>query len=55
MQRKEELLGLGYSFGKTGFNNETYKSLGTIRVETKVCYVAYLDPASYYVIMDKHR
>ena len=28
---------------------------GTIRVETKVCYMAYLDPKNYEFVMNKHK
>ena len=55
MQKEDELKGLGYSFGHTGFNNESQKALGTIRVETMLVYAAYLDPPSLYAIMHKHR
>ena len=30
-------------------------ALNTIRVESKLCLLAYLDPASVFFIMEKHR
>ena len=55
MTPEEDLLGIGYSFGFTGFNNETQKASGTIRVETKQCLMAYLSPGNLYIVMKKHR
>ena len=55
MTKEEDLLGVGYSFGFTGFNNDKQKAIGTMRVETKLCYLAYLDPANYYLVMNKHK
>lgn len=55
MTMEQDLLGIGYSFGSTCFNNETQKSNGTIRVETKQCMLAYLSAPDLYVVMEKHR
>ena len=55
MTREEDLLGIGYSFGFTGFNADIQKAIGTIRVETKQCILAYLPPGDLYYIMEKHK
>ena len=46
---------MGYSFGSTAFNEENQKSIGTIRVETKQCYVAYIAPGALYHLMAKQK
>ena len=48
-------LGLGFSFGCIAFNHEKQKAFGTIRVESKKCHLAYLDPASMYLLMNKQK
>ena len=55
LRQENDLLSLGYSFGRTGFNNVVHNAIGTIRVETKSCQLAYLEPSSLYAIMHKHK
>ena len=55
MTMEEELLGIGYSFGCTGFENDVQKSRDTIRVETKQCILAYMGPKDLYAVMGKHK
>ena len=44
LKKQKDLLQLGYAFGQTGYNNEKTNAKGTIRVETKLCQLAYLNP-----------
>ena len=55
MTKEEELLGIGYSFGFTGFNHDVQKAIGTTRVETKQCLLAHLPPGDLYYVMEKHK
>ena len=55
LTKEQDLLSLGYSFGRTGFNNVVQNAVGTIRVETKSCQLAYIEPQSLYAIMHKHK
>lgn len=55
LAKEEELLGIGYSFGFTGFNQDVQKAAGTVRVETKQCLLAHLPPGDLYYVMEKHK
>ena len=49
---------MGYSFGDTDIAQKVEDAAlaeATIRVESKVCHFAYLDPASVLFVMEKHR
>lgn len=52
---QNDLLGTGYSFGATGYPLEVQKSQGSIRCETKMCYLATLTPSNLYVVMSKQK
>ena len=57
MKKEEKLLSMGCSFGDTDLHQkveDAQKSQHTIRVETKICHFAYLDPGSLLYIMTRH-
>ena len=55
MQKRKDLVGIGYSFGKLHFNEERVNAIETVRVETKKCYLAYLAPEHLQFLMNKQK
>ena len=55
LTREDEIFEIGFSFGNTASYEERQKSIGTIRVETKLCHLAYLDPIDLAFVINKQR
>lgn len=55
LTKTNDVLSTGYSFGFTGYPSEVQKSSGSIRVESKMCYLAHITPGHLYKIMSKQK